>query len=161
MSKLLTILEDPEPKLRQMSSPVDLADLKTPEMQEFLDDLIATMWQADGVGIAAPQVGVGRRIIVVVHDDEAMVYINPAISFRSLRKEVGEEGCLSVPGFYGTVKRSKSVHVTAYTREGKKIKLKGEGLLARIFQHEIDHLDGVLYIDRAEKVFPIEDMSNL
>lgn len=161
MPKLLPILTNPDPRLRSRSTEVNLTELDTVVMQAFIDDLVATMWQADGVGIAAPQVGISQRIIVVVHNDQAVAYINPVLSFRSLRKEVGEEGCLSVPGFYGNVKRSKSVRVSAYTRDGQKIKLKAEGLLARIFQHEIDHLDGVLYIDRALELFKVVSDNNL
>lgn len=133
--------------------------------QALADDMVDTMREAPGVGLAAPQVNVSQRLIVVEYgdeeDDEApkklFVVANPEIVYFSEEKVLGTEGCLSIPGYAGDVLRSKDVIVKGQNRKGKPIKIKAKGWLARIFQHEVDHLDGVLFIDRAEKVWRIED----
>ena len=119
------------------------------------------MRQAPGVGLAAPQIDVPLRVIVVEfgddEDDEAPLklytVINPEISRMDVETEVGTEGCLSIPGYVGDVERPIAITVKGLNRRGQPIKIKAEGWLARIFQHEIDHLEGVLFIDRAEKVW--------
>ena len=135
----------------------------TPEHRKLIEDMIDTMRDAPGVGLAAPQVGVSERLIVVEYapEDESeengdkpakkkklYVMLNPEIVSASEEKVQGAEGCLSVPGWVGDVMRHKSVVVRGLNRNGQKIKVNAEGWLARIFQHEIDHLDGVLYIDK-------------
>ena len=156
MAKILPIVKHPNAVLRRKAKAVHLKLLANPAIQTLIDDMAATMWEADGVGIAAPQIGESVRIVIITSGREAVPLINPRILYRSLRRETLEEGCLSVPGFYGSVKRAWSIHVTAYTRAGKKIKFKAEGLPARIVQHEIDHINGILYIDRADTVIPLE-----
>lgn len=102
----------------------------------------------NGVGIAAPQVSKSIQLIVVNMKDQPLVLINPKIILKSIRKELGEEGCLSVPGVFGMVKRSKTVRVKALNQKGGKLFLKAKGMLARVLQHEIDHLLGILFIDK-------------
>jgi peptide deformylase len=148
----LTVLTNPNPELRVLSVALSSEEILLPHTQKIIDDLIETMRVEDGVGIAAPQVGSHLRIIIAEtpHGNEA--FINPVITSRSVRLINSIEGCLSVPGMSGTVKRNSSVKVTAQDRTGKTVDLKANGLLSIIFQHEIDHLDGILFIDRAEKV---------
>jgi peptide deformylase len=134
------------------------------ELQTLVDDMIETMRAAPGVGLAAPQVDVPLRVIVVEfnesEDEEAppklYVCINPKITPTSTEEQVGTEGCLSIPGFVGDVSRPVAVTVKGLNRYGQPLKLKVSGWLARIFQHEVDHLNGVLFVDLAEKVWPFE-----
>ncbi|MBR7071710.1 MAG: peptide deformylase [Clostridia bacterium] len=116
----------------------------------ILDDMAETMYAADGVGLAAPQVGILRRYCVIDVGDGLLELINPVITAQS-GKQTGEEGCLSLPNRSGTVSRPEKVTVTAQDRHGKTFTISAEGLKARALCHEIDHLDGVLYIDRMEK----------
>ncbi|MCD6453553.1 MAG: peptide deformylase [Dehalococcoidales bacterium] len=130
--------------LRQKAKKVTTIDKS---IQRLIDDMIETMQQSDGVGLAAPQIGVSLRVIVVQMPDEAPVaLINPEIVKRFGEREV-TEGCLSVPGYSGRIKRSASVTVKALNRQGKAVRIKADGLLAEALEHEIDHLNGVLYID--------------
>ena len=118
---------------------------------ELIEDMFETMYQANGCGLAAPQVGILRRAVLVVNDQEEMLeLINPEI-IASEGEEDGLEGCLSVPGRYGFVKRPMVVRVRAQDRNGNTFEVEDEGLTARCFCHEIDHLDGVLFIDRMDK----------
>jgi len=122
----------------------------TPELKAIVADMFETMYAAKGVGLAAPQIGVSQRISVIdtsVGEDEAqkIVIINPEITFRE-GSQTGEEGCLSIPGFREPVTRSNKVVVKAVNEKGEPIEFEGEELLARAFEHEIDHLDGVLFI---------------
>jgi peptide deformylase len=145
------------PILRQKARPVTVID---DELQTLIDNMIETMREANGVGLAGPQVNESRRITVVEtlpeKDDEGneiegsrelFVLINPKIVAESRKKSKGIEGCLSIPGWVGEVSRSESIRVRAVDRRGKKIRLRLKGWTARIVQHEIDHLDGILYID--------------
>ncbi len=149
-----TILTSEEPVLRQKAKKVKKIDATT---QKLIDDMIETMQEAPGVGLAAPQVGAGLRVIVVeTPEDEddpqggtKLQLINPEI-LKSDGEQMGEEGCLSIPGYVGIVKRSMNVTVKGLNRKGKEVKLKATGYLARVLQHEIDHLDGVLFTDRLE-----------
>ena len=134
--------------LRKKSFPVNLIDGK---ITELLDDMKETLKKADGVGLAAPQVGVLKRIFIVSLDDKYYECINPAIVKQSGTQK-GEEGCLSVRGKYGTVVRPNKVVIKATDRNGKEFTVKAEGFLARAFCHEYDHLEGILYIDKAENV---------
>ena len=114
----------------------------------LIDDMVDTMRAASGVGLAAPQIGKSIRVAVIqVPDEEVIVLINPEIVKRGGERCI-TEGCLSVPGFYGEVTRSIWVKVKALNKEGKEIRLKGEGILAQALEHEIDHLNGILYLDR-------------
>lgn len=119
-------------------------------LHQILDDMAETMYDAEGVGLAAPQVGILRRFCIVDVGDGLIELINPVIIEKS-GEQVGEEGCLSIPDKYGTVKRPMKVTVKAQDRYGNNITVKGEELKARAICHEIDHLDGILYIDKAEK----------
>jgi len=155
MSKILNILTDPNPILRKESTPLDAEKLKESELQEFCRDLILTMKEKDGVGLAAPQVGKNIRIIVVTVDNKPVCLINPQITKRSWARAQDEEGCLSVPGKYGQVERNKKVNCSYLTPGGKKKQIRAQDLSARIIQHEIDHLDGILFIDKAKSLrFP-------
>jgi len=132
-----------------------------PGLQLLVEDMIETMRQAPGVGLAAPQVGESTRLIVVEFGDEdnedvppkLYVMLNPEITRASQETLIGTEGCLSIPGIQGDVERLEAVTVKGLNRHGQPMTVKAKGWLARIFQHEIDHLDGVLFVDRAEKVW--------
>ncbi len=146
------VLHEPNDNLRKVSEAVSVDRIVTPEMQLLIDELKETMKKENGVGIAAPQIGVHDRVIIVENDGIPTAYINPRITERSFRMIESEEGCLSVPGCWGIVKRHRSVTVNAIVENGGAVVIKAQGLLATIFQHEIDHLDGILFIDRAENI---------
>ncbi len=118
--------------------------------QEFIDDMLETMYEKDGVGLAATQVNVLKRLVVVNDLKSEYVLINPKIIAKSEQQESDTEGCLSLPGFQARVPRHLKIIVRALDREGDPVEFEAKGLLARIIQHELDHLDGILYIDRAE-----------
>jgi len=158
---LREIVTVPDAVLRRKARPV--TDFG-PDLQRLVDDMIETMRAAPGVGLAAPQVGVSQRVIVVEYpeDDEQedspkklYVVINPEIKEMSSETEVGVEGCLSIPGVQGEVERSLAITVRGYTRRGQPIKIKVKGWTARIFQHEIDHLEGILFTDRATRAWKL------
>ena len=145
----LKIIKVGDPTLRKVCRPVDTV---TPRIRTLLDDMIETMRAADGVGLAAPQVGVLRRVVVIETPDEGLIeLINPKIIAFSGEQE-SEEGCLSIPGRWGTTRRPMHVTVRAQNRQGETFDITGSGLLAKAFCHEIDHLDGKLYIDCAIKM---------
>jgi peptide deformylase len=159
---LREIVTLPDPVLRRKAKPVIRFDSS---LQTLVDDMIEIMRQAPGVGLAAPQVGVSDRVIVVEYTEDEekedapkklFVVVNPEIKELSEETEVGVEGCLSVPGILGEVARSLGVTVKGLTRRGQPIKIKAKGWLARIFQHEIDHLNGVVFTDRAARVWKPE-----
>jgi peptide deformylase len=136
------------PVLHQKAKRVSQVDRT---IQHLIDDMIETMRAAPGVGLAGPQVGLPLRLAVIEVDDEVTVIVNPEIT-RMVGEVELDEGCLSVPGFWGTVKRAEKVTVKAKDRNGKDFRLTAEGLLAQALQHEIDHLDGMLYVDRMESL---------
>ncbi len=148
----------PDPVLRRKARKVTVFDK---EFQTLVDDMIETLRAAPGVGLAAPQVNVSQRLIVVEYGDDEdesvpkrlFVVANPEIVLASAEMELGTEACLSIPGLVGDVERHAQITVKGLTRHGKPTKVKVEGWLARIFQHEIDHVDGVLFTDRATKVW--------
>ena len=153
------ILTIPNPILRRKAKPVTVFDSS---LKKLAEEMIETMRQAPGVGLAAPQVGEPIRLIVVEYpmDDEKedapkklFVIANPEIKWSSEEVESGIEGCLSLPGLNGEVERALAVRVSGRTKNNQPIKIKARGWLARIFQHEIDHLDGVVFTDRATKVW--------
>lgn len=111
-----------------------------------------TMLKKDGIGLAGNQVSVLKRLIAVNTKDGALVLINPKISRKSFKKEESEEGCLSLPDTYGIVRRHQKITVSAYTQDGDRVKLKTTGMFARVIQHEVDHLNGILFTDRAKKM---------
>ncbi|NLK20950.1 MAG: peptide deformylase [Epulopiscium sp.] len=120
----------------------------TPSVLTLLDDMVETMYEAEGVGLAAPQVGILKRVVVIDIGDGIIELINPEVQEKD-GEQIGPEGCLSVPGLTGEVKRPDKVKVKAQDREGNEIIIEGEGLLARALCHEIDHLNGVLFTDLA------------
>ncbi len=137
----------PDPVLRRKAKRISAMDAK---IQKLIDDMLETTPAVSGVGLAAPQVGVSLRLIVVgLPGEEPIVLINPEVVKRSGEREV-DEGCLSVPGYRGKVKRSEAVTVKARDREWKACRVKGTELLGQVLEHEIDHLNGVLYIDNLE-----------
>jgi peptide deformylase len=138
------IVELGDPILRQKAKKISRFDAS---IQQLIDDMIETMLDAPGSGLAAPQVGVPLRVAVLDVEDEITVICNPEILVMEGEHEP-EEGCLSIPGYVANVKRALKVVVKAKNRKGKEIKIKADGLLAHVLQHEIDHLDGVLFIDR-------------
>src|SRR5262249_51252849 len=147
------IITEPEPILHKVAKKVSELELKMPLTQQLIDDMIETMHEAPGIGLAAPQVGIGKRIIVVHvgEDDGPYAVINPVLGdFEG--EAIGTEGCLSIPGIVGDVKRAERCTVSGLDRKGHKFRLEAEGLLARCFQHEVDHLDGVLITDKAENI---------
>jgi peptide deformylase len=149
---LQTILTNPNEFLRQKSAALSVEEITSDETQTLIDDMIETMHTENGIGLAAPQIGVNKRIIVATFDKEDHVLINPVLKSKSLRTIITEEGCLSIPGVFGMVKRYRRINIEAYNREGEKIEMKLEGMPSVIFQHEVDHLDGVLFIDKAETI---------
>lgn len=148
----------PEDVLRHHAKTVDTFDQ---DLKLLVDDMIETMRVAPGVGLAAPQIGISKQIIVVEFGDEydemvpnqLYILINPEIVKKSDATITGIEGCLSVPGLVGEVERASVVTVVGQNLEGKKVKIRAQGWLARIFQHEIDHINGILYTDRAENIW--------
>lgn len=158
---LLDIVSIPEQVLRKKARKVTEFGS---DLQNLINDMVETMRQAPGVGLAAPQVNVSSRVIVVEFGDEEdeeapkklYTLVNPEIIRSSTEKEMGIEGCLSIPDFIGEVERNSEVTIKAQNRRGQPVRIKAEGWLARIFQHEIDHLEGVLFIDRADRVWKPE-----
>ncbi len=143
---ILNILHFPDPQLRQKAAPVSTVD---DALRRLIDDMFETMYAAPGIGLAATQVNVHRRVIVIdVSEDksEPRVFVNPVILAARGEEEM-DEGCLSVPGYYDKVKRHEWVSVSAIDRDGTPFELETDGLLAVCIQHEIDHLDGKLFVD--------------
>lgn len=137
-----------DPVLREKAKPVSSI---TPNIIKLLDNMKDTMYEANGVGLAAPQIGVSKRVVVIDVGEGLLELVNPEIIAMN-GEEIDTEGCLSIPGIQGEVKRAAEVTVKALNREGKEFEIKGTGLLARALQHEIDHLEGILFVDRLEKM---------
>ena len=146
---VLDIRRAGDPVLKEKAKPVAKI---TKTVRSLLDNMVQTMQEADGVGLAAPQVGVSLRVVVIDVGEGIIELINPVI-IASEGCETGTEGCLSIPGMYGEVERFTSVTVQGLDRQGAPITVQGSGLLARALQHEIDHLEGILFIERAQSVF--------
>lgn len=141
---VLPILTQEAPILRQKARRVGRVD---DSIRKLIDDMVDTMVAAPGVGLAAPQVGVGLRVAVIKVDQNLHTLVNPEM-VKWDGEQIGMEGCLSVPGYVGEVKRALRVVARGLNRNGKMVRVKGDGLLARAIQHEIDHLDGILFTDR-------------
>ncbi|MCL4528975.1 MAG: peptide deformylase [Chloroflexi bacterium] len=165
LRKIVTL---PDPVLRKKARPISKFDK---DLQTLIDDMVDTMRDAPGVGLAAPQVGIPERLIVVEYADQPdviegakpkevkpklYVMINPEIVKTSEETVMGVEGCLSIPGLVGEVERYSKIQVKGLNRHGKPMKVKAEDWLARIFQHEIDHINGIVFPDRATKVWKPE-----
>jgi peptide deformylase len=151
------IVKYPDPILREKAKEVKNFNDR---LAKLLDDMAETMYAANGVGLAAPQVGISKQVLVVDVAEELTEIINPVILEKADEQLEPAEGCLSIPGLLGYVRRANTIHVKGQDRHGKAIEIKAEGYLARAFQHEIDHLNGVLFIDIAERVFRPEEEEN-
>ncbi|NLF24538.1 MAG: peptide deformylase [Deltaproteobacteria bacterium] len=148
---LLKILKYPDPLLQQACEPV--SEINT-EIRNLVEDMLETMYAGNGVGLAAPQVGVLKRLLVLdvsPQGNQPMEFINPVITWQS-GSAVGEEGCLSLPDYREVITRSERVRVSAQNRNGEHFEIEADALLSRCLQHEIDHLDGVLCIDRISRI---------
>lgn len=144
---ILPIITYPNDVLRKKTARIK--DPQSPDVKSLILDMLETMDDnGNALGLAAPQVGQSVRLCIIKLDGKTHILINPKITYKSWKKEAGEEGCLSFPGKFIPVKRHKKVTVKAQDKDGKKITLKVDGLFSRALQHEIDHLDGVLFIDR-------------
>lgn len=153
-----TIYKQGDPVLNKKCHPVTQFDQK---LWDLLDDLRETLDQANGVGLAAPQIGILRRVVIVINqDDEVIELVNPEIIDQRGEQE-GLEGCLSVPGVWGIVKRPEWVKVKAFDRNGQMFEVEGEGLTARCFCHELGHLEGQLYTELAQKLLNDEEIEAL
>ena len=158
MAYVREIITEGHPTLRKVAKRVTASELADPLFQQLIDDMFETMYAAPGIGLAAPQVNVGKRLFTVdLRDDEPghgpLVIVNP--KFTVVEGEIeATEGCLSVPGMVGEMTRYERVVCIALDRDGKKMTLEGDGLFARCLQHEMDHLDGILYIDKAKNLRP-------
>ena len=153
MSKKKIIIE-PDPILRKKSSPVEEVNN---DLRKLLNDMLETMYEAPGIGLAAVQVGILKRLIVIdisknKEKKEPLFLINPKLTFKSKNTSVYEEGCLSLPGHFAEIERPAECHLTFIDYSGKEKNLKAQGLLATCIQHEIDHLDGILFIDYLSKL---------
>lgn len=132
----------------------------TPGLLQLLDDMAETLLEAEGAGLAAPQVGISKRVIVARDEDRILELINPVIVF-SKGNIIDIEGCLSLPGLWGEVPRAEYVQVTGLDRTGKEVRLEAQDFLARVLQHEIDHLEGILFVDRASHLFTPDELEKL
>jgi peptide deformylase len=156
------IVYTPDPVLRRKAHKVTVFDK---EFKKLVDDMVETLREAPGVGLAAPQIGLSTRLIVVEYGDDEdetvpkklYVVANPEFVHQSEEKVDGVEACLSVPGLCGAVERYKEVAIKGQNKNGQPIKIKAKDWLARIFQHEMDHLDGVLFTDRASRIWQPDD----
>lgn len=146
------VLHNPDPELREISRPLSVAEITSDDMRALVADMKETMKLENGVGLAAPQINQKIRLIVAQTPRGVKGYFNPVITKRSEKLVDSEEGCLSVPGIFGVVKRHKAITVSVLNEKGEEEIIKTGGLLSVIFQHEIDHLDGVLFIDRAHSL---------
>lgn len=151
LRKIMTVKE---PCLHKVCRPVEKFDGK---LHRLLDDMKETLAEANGVGLAAPQVGILRRVVVVDTGEEMLELVNPEL-LETGGEQVGSEGCLSVPGKYGIVKRPNYAKVRAYDRDGNEFEVEGEELMARCFCHELDHLDGIVYTEIMERYLTEEEM---
>ncbi len=169
---ILPIYLDPQKILREMTEDIDTKEISDKNLQDFILSMAETMANAQGIGLAAPQVGSKRRICIISYDifaretekkefniknyrpqntQNSIVLINPYIIKKSLRKIVLEEGCLSIPGIYGTVKRPREIKVKYIDMDGQEVVLTAGGWLSRVIQHEVDHLNGILFTDKIIK----------
>ncbi len=151
---LRKILTDKEPALHKVCKPVEKFDGR---LHRLLDDMHETLEQANGVGLAAPQVGILRRVVIVDTGEEILELINPTL-VETDGEQIGAEGCLSVPGKYGLVKRPMYAKVRAQDREGNWYEAEGEEIIARCFCHELDHLDGIVYTEVMERFLTEEEL---
>ena len=152
---LRKILTDAEPALHKVCRPVEQFDRR---LHKLLDDMRQTLAEANGVGLAAPQVGILRRVVIVDTGEEILELVNPEM-LETDGEQVGAEGCLSVPGKYGLVKRPYYAKVRAQNRDGEWFEAEGEELIARCFCHELDHLDGIVYTEVMDRFLTEEELN--
>ncbi|PIR04157.1 MAG: peptide deformylase [Candidatus Magasanikbacteria bacterium CG11_big_fil_rev_8_21_14_0_20_39_34] len=161
---MLDIITVPTPSLRKRSKEIDHNFLVLEETQQFIDDMVTTMYEDDGIGLAAPQVAQNIRICVIGkeaipkkhHIKGDLILVNPTWERISKKTLWDIEGCLSVPRIFGKVKRYKEIEIKAWDRNGKPLSFEANDFLARVIQHEVDHLDGVLFIDKARDLYEVE-----
>jgi peptide deformylase len=152
------IVTYPNPILKKKSK--DIASFNSEGIDEIVSRMIVTLRASQGVGLAAPQIGKSLNLIVVLTKDSPLPIINPRITGKSILKNEGEEGCLSIPGVWGLVKRHNSIKVEGFNPAGEKIRISAKGFFARVIQHEIDHLNGILFIERTKKLFKEKSLEN-
>jgi len=146
MQKLkIKIIKYPESVLRKKCEEIEKI---TEEIKELIGDMKRIMIENKGIGLAAPQIGESKRIIVIMTEKGPEAFVNPKIIDKSQETEIMEEGCLSFPGLFFKIKRAKDIKIKATNINGNTVEISADGMLARIFQHEIDHLDGILFVDR-------------
>ena len=157
------IVQQEHPVLREIAEPIDVTLITKPEIQNIIREMFESLaTQKDGIALAAPQIAHSKQIFIISpqilesHVSIPLVYINPQIIKKSKDKKSMEEGCLSCRWWYGKTKRSSRVLVKAYNEKGEQFTIEGKGLVAQIFQHEIDHLNGILFIDHAKDLKEIE-----
>ncbi|OHA26251.1 MAG: peptide deformylase [Candidatus Taylorbacteria bacterium RIFCSPHIGHO2_02_FULL_44_36] len=161
MTRIKNICQVDEPILRQIAQPVQLSEIKSPKIRRLIKKMkTALTGETDGVAIAAPQIGVALRIFVVAgkwlgKQKKDLVCINPVLLSVSKKKKESEEGCLSARWFYGKVSRARNASIRAFDEKGKEFVRGAGGLLAQIFQHELDHLEGILFTDKAKDVVEV------
>lgn len=158
---ILDVLTEPNKVLRRVGDKVAPADLSTPKIKKFIADLTETMYAKDGVGIAAPQVGNSMQLCVIAKNftpdkKKDLILVNPVWKKTTTKTAWDSEGCLSVPGIYGEVKRYVEINVTALDENGKPLQFKAKNFFCRIIQHEVDHLNGILFIDKARNLQKVE-----
>ncbi len=153
----MEILQNPHPILKQKAQPVEKI---TPEIKEIIKKMKKAMIENNGIGLAANQIGYPLRIIICYFQNKFYVFLNPKIVKFSKQNIEMEEGCLSLKGIFGIVERPEKITLEAIKPNGKKIKQKFCGILSRIIQHEVDHLDGILFIDKAKKVYTLKEESS-
>ena len=175
---LLPIVTIPSPNLRERSREITETEILVFDTQQFIKNMIPAMYENDGIGLAAPQVDQNIRVCIIgalaINSDERpdtkidrtqhkkdLVLINPQYQKISKKYTTESEGCLSVPGFYGEVKRYSELYVTALNEQGEKIEFTAKNFFARVIQHEIDHLNGILFIDRAVDLYATKDKKKL
>ncbi len=163
---LLKVITEPKEILHQKGHELTVAELATPEIKKLIKNMTETMYVKDGVGIAAPQVDESIQLCVIakkyspINTNEDLVLVNPVWKKTSILKAWGEEGCLSVPTTYGEVKRYTKIKVNALNQDGQPIEFLAKDFIARIVQHEVDHLNGVLFIEKARKLHKVESTTN-
>ncbi len=159
----LELLPPSASSLRERSRELEIAEVTTPEFQAYLDELIVKMGEAQGVGLASPQIGKNIRAVVIQPTPTVKpeILINPEITKKSEALLESEEGCLSVPGVFGLVKRHKKISVRALNRHGRRIEFEAKNFAAFVVQHEIDHLDGILFIDKAKDTVTVDEDGNV
>jgi len=158
MSRILKIITNPNPILRNKSEEIAIKEISSNKFQGLCSDMAKTMIESDGIGLAAPQIGKNIRVIVINTKNGELCMINPKITRKSWKKEWGEEGCLSVPDVFGQVKRHKKIKCRFLNTKAEPVEIEAEGLMARVIQHELDHLNGVLFIDKAKNIQNIKNI---